>query len=398
MPGRISAPCSSAAIRRTKKLLTAAVSFLFMLLLIFLPGPALSGARRGLLLCGDTVIPSLFPFLVLSSFVIGSGLADSCGRFFEPLTRRIFRLPGCAGAALVLGAIGGYPVGANAVSQLCKTGSLTKRDAERLLCFAINSSPAFIIGAVGAGFLGSAQAGMLLYTAHLAASVSIGLIMSAGKSGKSGKKSSKRSNRPWADKVRTKESKTAGGFSGAFVAAVTGSASSIIVISAFVILFSSLNALMNATGITARIAGTASSIFPTPAGDSQFFSRAFAGVLEVTNGCAAAAGSGGMTSVLLTAAILGFSGLSVQFQVISMISESGLSARPFILTRFLHMALSVLFAWALFSLFPQAMPVGHSAAAFAFNSTGLTTSFHSAPAVCAMLFICAILLLSLATV
>ncbi len=374
---------------RAKKLVAAALSLLFMLLLILIPAPALSGARRGLSLCGETIIPSLFPFLVLSTFIIGSGLADSCGRLFEPVTRRVFRLPGCAGTALILGAIGGYPVGASAVAQLSKSGSLSKRQSEGLLCFAINSSPAFIIGAVGSGFLGSTQAGILLYIAHLAASFSIGLIMSLGTKGAVGK---------LRGETARINSGAGGGFSSTFVTAVTNSAQSIIIISAFVVLFSSINSLMDYTGVTRLIAGAASGLLPTPAADPQFYNRVLAGILEVTNGCAAAAGSAGLPAVLLSAAMLGFCGLSVQFQVISMIKEAGLSARLFIITRFLHMALSILFAWVLFSVFPQAVPVQRSVAVIALNQSGLAASFHGAPAVCAMLFICIILLLSLAQV
>lgn len=374
---------------RTKKILAALVAVVFMLLLLITPGPALYGARKGLALCGETVIPSLFPFMVLSSFIIGSGLADTCGRFFEPFTRRVFKLPGCAGTPLILGAIGGYPVGASAVAQLCKSGSLSKRESERLLCFAINSSPAFIIGAVGAGFLGNVKAGILLYIVHLSASMTIGLIMRFfSKSGVPGKGEKETRRKPAPKK----------NLSTAFVTSVTSSAQSVIAISAFVVLFSSINALMDSTGATAGAASALSKFLPYPSGDPKFFDRIITGILEVTNGCAAAAGSYGMAAVLLTAAALGFSGLSVQFQVISMISEADLSARPFILTRLLHVALSVLFAFILFTIFPSAMPVPRSVAAIAASKAQLIPAFHSAPAVCAMLFLCALLLLSLATV
>lgn len=378
---------------RLKKAAAALFSTAFIFLLIFVPGPAISGARRGLTICGESVIPSLFPFLVLSSFIIGSGLAGYCEKFFEPLTRRVFKLPGSAGAALILGAVGGYPVGAKAVAQLHEKGLLTKSQAERLLCIAINSSPAFIIGAVGTGFLGNPKAGLLLLAAHLGASASIGILM-----------------RPLAkadisehgqSKLRSQAhigNRKCGNFSYAFVSAVTGSAQSIIAISAFVVLFSALNSLLDSIGFTGAVSCFLSKIFPVPAGDTGFFSRVLTGILEVTNGCAAAAGSSGMAAVLLTAAVLGFSGLSVQFQVISMISDSGLSARLFILTRFLHIGFSVLYAFILFSLVPSAMPVEACVSAFAYNSSGLVTSFHSAPAVCAMLFICAMLLLSLAQI
>lgn len=383
-----------------KKVVAAAASAAMMLLLLLLPGPALSGARRGLLLCGESVVPSLFPFLVLSSFVIGSGLADACGKLLRTVTARLFRLPGCAGVAVILGAVGGYPVGADAVAKLRLEGALTKGEAERLLCFVINSSPAFIIGAVGAGFLGSAEAGMLLYAAHLAASLTLGLAVGA-----LSKRPGRTAGRHTAGRrtairaaVRPSEGhpgprRARGGLSGAFVAAVTGAAASIITICAYVVLFSSFNALCESTGLTSALTRAASAL--PNFGDPQFYRRAFSGILEVTNGCAAAAGAGGLAAVLLTAAVLGFSGLSVQFQVISLISKADLSARLFILTRPVHMALSVLYAWGLFSLIPGALP---TARVEAIAIGGAVVAFHSAPAVCAMLFICAMLLLSLASV
>lgn len=378
---------STVILRRTKKIAAVVVSAVLMLLLMFVPQPALEGARKGLLLCGSTVIPSLFPFLVLSSFIIGSGAADWCGRFLEPLTELIFRLPGSSGAALVLGAIGGYPVGADAVAKLCQSGSLTKREAERLLCFAINSSPAFIIGAVGAGFFKNVQAGILLYIVHLLASFTIGLVMRIGQKRRESVK----------DK-RVRVARRADNLSAAFVKSVTGSAQSIVTICAYVVLFSALNSLLSYTGTIQFVSDAVSHIIPPPSADPSFYSRAAVGLLEVTNGCAAASGSVGLPAILLTAAILGFSGLSVQFQVISLIKDSGISARFFIITRILHVIFSTVFAFVLFKIFPSAMPTSSVVTAFAAYPNNLIVSCHSIPAVSAMLFIIAILLLSLANV
>ncbi|MFO7160755.1 MAG: hypothetical protein DIU81_004585, partial [[Clostridium] cellulosi] len=132
--------------------------------------------------------------------------------------------------------------------------------------------------------------------------------------------------------------------------------------------------------------------------DPSFYSRAAVGLLDVTNGCAAASGSVGLPAILLTAAILGFSGLSVQFQVISLIKESGISAKLFILTRILHVFFSTVFALVLFKIFPSAIPTSSVVTAFATYQNNLIVSCHSIPAVCAMLFIIAILLLSLVNV
>lgn len=369
---------------RIKFLLAALLCAVLMLLLLIVPGPAINGARTGLTLCGDTVIPSLFPFLVLSAFIIKSGIADRLGRFFEPMTRKIFRLPGSTATALILGAVGGYPVGANAVAQLHKSGSLSKKDGERLLCFCINSSPAFIIGAVGAGFLGSVKAGILLYIVHLSASFAVGLVSNVA--------AKKHKNLPEPKHEHNEHEN----LSSAFVSSVTNSVRGTLSIAAYVVLFSSLTSLLNYTGFTAFISNFISSVLPVPGSDSLFYSRAVTGIFEVTNGCAAAAGSYGMPALILTAVVLGWSGLSVQCQVMSMVKESGLSTQPFIITRLLHMLFSALFAWILFSIFPSAIPAFAPAVqVFAYNPDNITMAVHPAPAVSAMLIICAMLLLSL---
>lgn len=371
---------------KIKFILVALLCCLFTLLLLLVPAPALEGARNGLSLCGNTVIPSLFPFLVLSGFIIKSGIANRCGRLFGPVTRRIFRLPGSTGTALILGAIGGYPVGANSVAELHKNGLISKQDGERLLGFNINSSPAFIIGAVGAGFLGSTQAGIMLYIAHLGASFIIGICMAIGASKK--------------EQSRMRRGKSSNsGLAEAFVSSVSGSVSSILSIAAYVVLFSSLTTLFDYTGICTFIANIIGKVLPAPAADPFFYNRAIAGVLEVTNGCSASSGSAGIAALILTSVILSWSGLSVLCQVTSMVKDSGLSIRLYVITRLPHMIISGLLTLALFSIFPQAIPADAPIAqVFAFNPTGITTAVHPIPAVCAMLVVCAMLLLSQAQI
>ena len=48
--------------------------------LLFYPTQAAAGAKRGIGYCVDILIPSLFPFMALSVFVVKSGLAASMGR------------------------------------------------------------------------------------------------------------------------------------------------------------------------------------------------------------------------------------------------------------------------------------------------------------------------------
>ena len=140
------------------------------------PQSAMKAARSGLALCGNVIIPSLFPFFVLSSLVVDLGLAGYLGRLLERVMRPLFRVNGACASALALGFIGGYPVGARTAISLYQSGMCSRTEAQRLLAFCNNSGPAFILGVVGAGVFASSRVGVLLCLAHALASVCVGVL------------------------------------------------------------------------------------------------------------------------------------------------------------------------------------------------------------------------------
>ena len=142
--------------------------------ILIAPQAASQGVRDGLTLCGQVVIPSLFPFLALSSFLVQSGLAQRAGHLLEPITKLLFRLPGAAGSAILMSLIGGYPVGARMTVQLLDAALITQKQAQRMLFFCVNSGPAFLISAVGSAMLRSRQAGLILCAALTASALLIG--------------------------------------------------------------------------------------------------------------------------------------------------------------------------------------------------------------------------------
>ena len=73
---------------------------------------AAQAVREGLALCGGSVIPALFPFLVVSRLFVATGSAAALGQLLAPLTRRMLGVSGPGGTAVLLGLLGGYPVGA----------------------------------------------------------------------------------------------------------------------------------------------------------------------------------------------------------------------------------------------------------------------------------------------
>lgn len=115
-------------------------------LLFAFPEESLEAAREGITLCLDVLIPSLFPFFVLSSLLIETGVAGFCAR---PLSRWMYPLFGVGGAgaaALVLGLIGGYPAGARTIAQLVERGECSREEARRLSRFCQQLRPSLFPG------------------------------------------------------------------------------------------------------------------------------------------------------------------------------------------------------------------------------------------------------------
>ena len=121
-----------------------------MLILIFDGKTALQGAQIGIELCLKTVIPSLFPFFLLSILLTKSFVGTTV-----PLLRpmgTLFGIPEGAESILVSAFLGGYPVGAQSIAEAFRSGQLQKEDAERMLAFCNNAGPAFLFGMVSSLF------------------------------------------------------------------------------------------------------------------------------------------------------------------------------------------------------------------------------------------------------
>lgn len=134
-----------------------------------------AAASAALDLCVRSVIPSLFPFLVVSSALVSLGLGDLISPWLAGLMEPLFRVGGAGSAALVLGLVGGYPVGARTAAELYREGLLTREEAERLLSFCNNSNPVFLISVLGSGVFGSVRTGVWLWLIHVLSALLTGL-------------------------------------------------------------------------------------------------------------------------------------------------------------------------------------------------------------------------------
>lgn len=148
-----------------------------MMLLIFDSKTAVEGAKIGVDLCIKTVVPSLFPFFVLSMIITASaGINDS---MMVKRLARMMKIPESAISVLVPAFLGGYPVGAKCVADLYRNRMLKKQEAEYLLSFCSNAGPSFLFGMVASYFPNKAMA-WKLWMIHIASAILTSLFFRSG--------------------------------------------------------------------------------------------------------------------------------------------------------------------------------------------------------------------------
>lgn len=163
---------------KKSRIIRITVYAIAMLILILDAKTAVKGAREGIGVCLQTVIPALFPLLVLSVLINGSVTGKSI-KIIRPLGQ-ICAIPNGAESILLLGLIGGYPVGAQCIYQAYKCGQLTKEDAKRMLGFCNNAGPAFIFG-MSASIFSEPGKSWWLWGIHIVSAILVGIILSGNK-------------------------------------------------------------------------------------------------------------------------------------------------------------------------------------------------------------------------
>lgn len=291
--GSVSAKHKSRAVRVTRGGMATA-------LLIGFGAAVLLGAEsigkyfnEGIRLAVERVLPSAFPFMVLSSLV--SAMIDptsmpTVSRAFQ----RVFSVSGAGLGAFIIGSLAGFPVGAKLTSELYCDGLLSRSDAERLMAYSCSPSAPFAVAVVGGGMLGDKALGIILLL-----SVWIGNVLCAQLfRGKCGNISIR------VEKTRQKPS---------FVEAVKSATSSSIYMAAFVSFFYIVSSAAK-IGLRNRLIRSAFIMALEVSGAMLFISEEI-GNLYLT--------------MSFSALALGFGGLSVMAQVYAVTDGSGLRMRKY---------------------------------------------------------------------
>lgn len=328
--------CSFSRVR----LFMLAGSSVLIWLLLSNPEAAAEGFAQGVHLCLRTLLPALFPFFVLCSFV--ASLSSHKSSFFT---------------ALLLSWLGGYAVCAGFVRDLSVQGKTDLRRAQLLLLLGCCSGPGFVIGSVGGQLMGSVRIGVVLYIAQLAANLAAVLIMWPFTRHMICVKPQKSLCTHPEEKSMT--------FSDAIIGAVDTS----MCVCGTVLFFRVIQAVLLQT-----------------VNWPSWLSPVVSGILEISAGCAEYAQTGGPLALHGICFCLSFLGLSVFLQLHAIIGNM-VELRPLLLERLLHIPLMWLFTQGGLHLLP-----GESEA-FSSMSPRIVAMNRAAPdaSFVVFLFFCAVL-------
>ncbi len=260
-------------------------------------------AQSALHLCAVSIIPSLFPYMVVSSMIVSSKVGYLPGKIL-PISR-LFSLPDSATCAILLGALCGFPVGAKTAVSLYLKGELTKRQAEVLVSCANNTGPSFVVFVIGGAFFKSTAFGWYLYIFQLLSSFICALFINRAVFG--------------VEKQKYKKFKTQLSFPD-FFSAVTDSATSIITVCAFIVFFSVIQGFL----------------LPVFSEISSDLAGVFSALLEFTQGAKFASMLGGAKGRFLAGLSVGWSGLSVFFQTLAFTAPHDISLKRTVATKALQ--------------------------------------------------------------
>ena len=302
-------------------LIFGGISLCLLCLFLYDSRICLSLVNEGLLLCFERLIPALFPFMVLSSMIVSSGILSPLSRLLNTPCHRLFGVGGESGCVWLLGILCGFPVAASSGLTLYRRGIIGIRELRRLMLFANNPSISFLLGAVGLSLLKDPTIGLLLCIVTLFSSLLLGVALRFFAGDATEQK---------APLHEEKRRESPSSIPLLFCHAVTSSVTALLSVLGFVVFFYTL------TGVLSHAIGLSN-------GGSVFaLSALLLGFFEMTGGISLAAACAPPLSYLLVAFLAGFSGLSVHSQIAAIVSPAGVSLLPCILTKLLQGFLNLL--------------------------------------------------------
>ncbi|MDD4237700.1 MAG: sporulation integral membrane protein YlbJ [Desulfotomaculaceae bacterium] len=352
--------------RDAVRLVWTVCALVFVISMALYPRVVFDGAVLGLQTWWNIVFPALLPFFIASELLMNFGVVHFMGVLLEPVMRPLFNVPGAGSFVMMVGFFSGYPIGSMVTARLRSEGLCTSVEAERLMSFTNNSSPLFMLAAIAIGMFNNPRVGLLIAGAHYLSNLTLGLCLRFyGRDGRghySGppQRASSIVRQAFQKmfQVQREDNRPPGKVMGD---AVRSAVTNLLNIGGFIILFAVIIRLLTTAGVIDALAGVLGMLLLPLGFEPGILPALGSGFFEMTIGSKLASEAAAPLIQRVTAVgmILAWSGLSVHAQVASMIADTDIRMKPFIMTRLAHTALAGLYTYLACSWF---MPLEEAAA------------------------------------
>lgn len=315
--------------RKIKNFFIAAAAVLYAFFLIAYAEDITAAVAGSVKVCLEVIIPSLYAFMVISGFIVSSGLYAVFGRPFGLISRYIFRVPEEYFSVFLIGSIGGYPVGARLLADLSRSGEIDAGTAEHMLSYCYLAGPAFICGIAGIGLFSDIKIGVIIFASVVGANFLFAALTGLGR------------EIPPKSRQKAKLNLSAD----CLVKSICGGAEGMLSICAVIVFFSSIICILDRLNIIAAAAALISRISGLNNADSTAAAKAF---VEISN--ISSLTGGNYRLIPLAAALLSFGGICVIMQTLGFV-RGVLSTKRFYINRIILMIISYFLCKILIAVF-----------------------------------------------
>ena len=256
------------------------------------------------------LIPTLFPFFIISDILINYNLTLYIPKIFKKMCKFLFNITDNMITILILSIISGFPSNARNTRSLYDKGLITIDEANHILIFSHFSNPLFILTTVAIFFFNDKDIGVILLISHYLSNFLLGILF---------RKYFNHDSSDCAVEYKMPD------FGNVFVGAIKKSVDTIILICGIVTIFMLL-----------------ASIIINTFNFNIYNSMLVKGILEITIGIEAL-GKLGISMIykaVIASCFLAFGGLSVHMQVMSQITGTNIKYKYFFVGRLFQMILS----------------------------------------------------------
>lgn len=124
----------------------------------------------------DNLLPSLFPFFVMSDLLLAYGFVDIISFFLGAIMTKWFYLPKDAAFAFFVSLFSGFPSGSKYVNDLLNAKKISIEDANYLIMFTHFANPFFIVTTIGLFLLSNVKAGYIILISHILSNIIVAFI------------------------------------------------------------------------------------------------------------------------------------------------------------------------------------------------------------------------------